>query len=158
MGEVTPEERVQKVKANLLEDLDFEPEKIRNFYTTTIFGRALAHIVGWTGKKALMLRCTSAGELKTAPTSTGIEKYSVKPVEGADDWQGWDFDLGVVSRVDIFLFENTAEVRFKDSDGIVGDIFELPEGFYSVDMRTPSIQMKNKTAGQNIRGQVIGWK
>ena len=157
MAEITPEERVQKVKAHLLEDLEFEPEGVRNFFVTNIFGRVFAHLVGWTGKKARMLRCTSAGELKTAPTSTGIEKYTRVSGEASDAWVGpYDFEPEV-SRIDTFVWDNPMEIKFVITPGVDGVDIEVPVGFYSVDLRSTGFKVKNKTAGQNARYQVVGW-
>ena len=157
MAEITPEERVQKIKANLSEDLDFEPEKIRNYYTTTIFQRALAHIVGWTGTKAKMLRCTAAGELKTAPTSTGIEHNDTKPGDAPDAYGAMQtFDL-VASRLDIFIWDNPAIFKRSLDGATYDDEIEVPAGFYSVDAVTAGFTIKNKTPTSVARYQVIGW-
>ena len=157
MAEITPEERVQKVKAHLQEDLDFEPEQVRNFYTTNIFGRVFAHLVGWTGKKARMLRCTAAGELKTAPTTTGIERYLRSAGEGPDPWATPLVMEDYASRFDIFIWDNPVNIRFETPEGGWGSPIEVPVGFYSVDVRSHSMQLQNKTAGQNARYQLIGW-
>ena len=157
MAEITPEERVQKVKAHLLEDLEFEPEKVRNFFTSNIFGRVFAHLVGWTGKKALMLRCTAAGEIKTAPTTTGIEHYDRKYGDADDAWPGTVNFESVVSRIDFFIWDNTAELMLIDCLGVGQPIFEIDPGFYSIDYRAQGFKIKNKTAGQTARYQLIGW-
>ena len=157
MAEITPEERVQKVKAHLLEDLEFEPEQVRNFYTTNIFGRALAHLVGWTGTKARMLRCTAAGELKVAPTSTGIEHHDTGSGSGPDAWGGTKYFDQIASRVDIFVWDNPLLIRRTPIVGTWEDEIEVPVGFYSIDAVTAGYQIQNKTEGQVARYQVVGW-
>jgi len=157
MAEITPEERVQKVKAHLLEDLEFEPEQVRNFYTSNIFGRAFAHLVGWTGKKARMLRCTAAGELKTAPTTTGIESYTVTDASATDGILKFFFSGAVVSRVDIFIWDNPALVMLSLDGTTYGAEIEVPAGFYSVECRALKFGIRNKTAGQTARYQIVGW-
>ena len=157
MGKITPEELVQNVREFIQEDLDFDPPQSRRFYTTNIFQRTLAHIVGWTPWGARMLRCTSAGELKTAPTSTGIESYQAEKGAGADTYQNVTFEQ-MVSRIDIFVWDNPAQLRLSKDGGLTFfDEFEVPPGFYSVDMRAVLCQIMNKTAGQMARYQVIGW-
>ena len=157
MAEITPEECPQKIKEHLLEDLAFEPERVRNFYTSNIFMRALSHLVGWTGKRAKMLRCTQAGELKTAPTSTGIEHNDTQLGDAGDIYGPMvKFDQ-VVSRMDIFIWDNP--VAFKRSiDGTTYDMpIEIPVGFYSVDAVTVGFAIRNNTEGQAARYQVVGW-
>ena len=157
MPEITPEERVQKVKSRLLEDLEFEPEQVVNFYTRNIFQRALAHLVGWTGLSSKMLRCTEAGELKTAPTSTGIEHNGTFEGTATDDYgMGLNFDQ-VASRLDIFVWDNAMRLRRYNPMGVPHDTIEIPVGFYSIDAVTCTVQVKNETPGQNARWQIVGW-
>ncbi|MBA7642920.1 hypothetical protein ES703_50629 [subsurface metagenome] len=157
MPEITPEERVQKVKEHLLEDLEFEPEQVRNFFVTNLFQRAFSHLVGWTGKKSLMLRCTSAGEIKTALTTTGIEDYTRWIGGSPDNWStayGWP---QVASRLDIFIWNYPVLIKIKKADETSGDDLEIPVGFYSVDIRNLGFQIKNKTPGETATFQVVGW-
>ena len=157
MAEITPEERVQKVKAHLLEDLEFEPAKVRNFYTSNIFGRAFAHLVGWTGKRARVLRCTEAGELKTAPTSTGIEHNDTKAGDAPDNWGAAILFDQIASRLDIFIWDNPAIFKRSLDGSVYDDDIEVSPGFYSIDAVTHSFNIKNVTALSVARYQVIGW-
>jgi len=157
MAEVTPEERVQKIKADLGEDLDFEPERVRNFFTSNILTRTLAHLVGWTGKRGKMLRCTQAGELKTAPTSIGIEHNNTKSGNAPDEYgAAIEFDQ-VASRLDIFIFDNPAMFKRSLDGTTFEDEIEVPVGFYSVDCVTHSFNIENKTEASVARYQVVGW-
>ena len=157
MAEITPEERVQKIKAQLGEDLAFEPERVRNFFTSNIFTRTLAHLVGWTGKRAKLLRCTQAGELKTAPTSTGIEHNDVKSGDAPDDYAAAiEFDQ-VASRLDVLIFDSPAMFKRSLDGSVFEDEIEVPVGFYSVDCVTHSFNIKNKTPLSVARYQVVGW-
>ena len=157
MAEIVPEEQVQKVKSRLLEDLDFEPEQVVNFYTRNIFQRALAHLVGWTGLSSKMLRCTEGGILKTAPTATGLEHNDTKKGNAPDDYAGMITFDQVAARLDIFIFDNPAIIK-RSLDGIVyEDEIEVPAGFYSVDVVTVGFDIKNETAASVARYQIIGW-
>ncbi|MBA7521501.1 hypothetical protein ES705_13608 [subsurface metagenome] len=157
MPEITPVERVQKIKEHLLEDFDFEPERVRNFFVSNIFTRVFSHLVGWTGKRARMLRCTQAGELKTAPTSTGIEYNDVKSGNAPNEYDSViEFD-SIVSRLDVFIFDNPAYIKRYLVAGSDFDEIEVPAGFYSVDAVTYGFKIKNKTADSIARYQVIGW-
>ncbi|MBA7539552.1 hypothetical protein ES705_31832 [subsurface metagenome] len=157
MPEITPEERVQKIKEHLLEDLDFEPERVRNFFVSNIFSRVFSHLVGWTGRGAKLLRCTQAGELKTAPTSTGIEYHDTKSGDAPDAYDSViEFDQ-VVSRLDIFIFDNPVYIKRYLAAGSDFDDIEVPVGFYSIDAVTYGFQIKNKALLNPARYQVIGW-
>ena len=157
MAEIVPEEQVQKVKSRILEDLEFEPEQVVNFYTRNIFQRALAHLVGRAATASKMLRCTEAGELKTAPTSTGIEHNDTKKGNAPDDYAGMITFDQVASRLDIFIWDNSAIIK-RSLDGLVyEDEIEVPAGFYSVDAVTVGFDIKNETALSVARYQVVGW-
>ena len=157
MGKITPEELVQNLQEFIQEDLNFDPPQARRFYTTNIFQRTLAHIVGWTPWGARMLRCTSAGELKTAPTTTGIENYLPNMGYATDAWV-WSLILDeYASRFDFFVWDNPISVRFMLPTEAEGDAFEVSPGFYSVDIRSKRVKVKNKTEGQIARFQIIGW-
>lgn len=157
MAAVTPEEQVQKVKEHLLEDLKFEPEQVRNFFVTNLFSRVFAHLVGWTGKNAKMLRCTSAGELKTAPTSTGIEHNDTKSGDAPDTYGVMQTFDQVASRLDVFIWDNPALIKRSVDGSTYEDVIEVPVGFYSVDAVTVGFAIQNKTAASVARYQIIGW-
>ena len=157
MAEIVPEEQVQKVKSRILEDLEFEPEQVVNFYTRNIFQRALAHLVGWTGRASKMLRCTEAGELKTAPTSTGIEHNDTKKGNAPDDYAGMITFDQVASRLDIFIWDNPALFKRSLDGSTYEDAIEIPVGFYSVDAVTAGFTIQNETEFSVARYQVVGW-
>ena len=157
MGKITPEEHVQQVREFLLEDLDFDPPQVQTFFTSNIFGRAFAHLVGWTGRKAKMLKCTSAGELKTAPTTTGIEHAQRFKGFAEDIWSvALSFDE-TAARVDFFIWDNPGNFRLYLGGVLILDDVEAPAGFYSIDCRVDFFCIKNQTEGQVARYQVIGW-
>jgi len=104
-----------------------------------------------------MLRCTAAGELKTAPTSTGIEHNDTKSGDAPDAYgAAIEFDQ-VASRLDIFIWDNPAMVKRSLDGAVFDDEFEVPVGFYSIDAVTASFNIKNKTAASVARYQVVGW-
>ena len=157
MPEITVEERIQNIEEFLLEDLKFDPSQVRRFYTDNVFRRTLAHIVGWTGIGAKMLRCTAAGELKTAPTSTGIEHNDTKSGDAPDTYGAMTSFSSVASRLDIFIWDNPILfVRYIDETHFDPGI-EVPAGFYSIDAVTYGFILKNKTSGQTARYQIVAW-
>ena len=157
MAKITPEELVQNVQEFIQEDLKFDPPQSRRFFTTNIFQRTLAHIVGWTPWGSRMLRCTSAGELKTAPTTTGIEDYAVIRSTQSTTWSA-DKEFGVVvSRVDIFISVADAEIELIKADKTWGALLQIPVGFYSIDFRCAGFHIRAKEAGTSTSYQLIGW-
>lgn len=157
MAKITPEELIQDVKEFLLEDLHFDPAQVPRFFVNNIFGRAFSHIVGWTGRNAKMLRCTESGELKVAPTTTGVEKYQPLKGNATDAWGNWLYWTNAVSRIDFFIWDNPALVQIAYVADTFGEEIEVPAGFYSVDIRSGAVRIKNKTAGQTARYQMVGW-
>lgn len=62
----------QKVKEYyIVEDLKFSPKFLKNLWVNNVLTRTLARLVGWTGKRPVMLRCTSDGRLHTTTVGSG---------------------------------------------------------------------------------------
>lgn len=157
MAKITPEELVQDIKEHLQEDYSFDPPRVPRFFTSNIIGRVFAHLVGRASTAPKMLRCTEAGELKTAPTTTGIERNHTLAGTAGDAWSAELSFEETASRLDIFIWDNPAQVSRKLPSGTWDWEFEVPVGFYSIDAVSPGFRIKNKTAGQNSRYQVVGW-
>lgn len=63
------------VDANFnISDFEHRPSQVRQWFTNNIIRPMLAHAVGWTGTKAVMLRATNAGVLKVANVGSGLER------------------------------------------------------------------------------------
>jgi len=67
-GETQEQEIVEN---RFLENLTLLPAQVRKWFTNNIVQRTLAHLVGWTGEKAVMLKCLSDGTLKVTTAATG---------------------------------------------------------------------------------------
>ena len=66
------------IDANLnISDFEHRPSQVRQWFTNNIIRPMLAHGVGWTGTKAVMLRATAAGVLKVANVGSGLERVEV---------------------------------------------------------------------------------
>jgi len=156
---ITPREEHQQIRElHFIENLKFLPQYVENFYVNNIIQRSLAHLVGWTGKRARMLICTSAGILKVAPTGAGFEHVTDHRVTGADSYQYLDWTANPVSRIDIWVYDADAVIGHRNSLGVYEGEIELEAGsFYSMDVVAYGLRYKNKTAGQNTRLQVVGW-
>ena len=108
----------QMVDANLtISDFEHRPSQVRQWFTNNIIRPMFSHLVGWTGTKAIMLRATNAGILKTASVGSGLER--VESLNGtATVTESGDITFAeAVSRVRIIA--NTYDMLFRSSrDGI----------------------------------------
>ena len=139
-------------------DVSFIPKTIRNFFIENIIKRAFVYLFGYDGHKFVRLKCTSAGALKTAPLGTGFEHNDTKKGTASDDYGSDILFDSIVSRVDVFIWDNDAIIKRINADGNYEDEIEIPAGtMYSFDCSTKGFNIKNKTAGQNARYQVVGW-
>ena len=154
-----PEEVIQNIlQENIQEDLTFDPSTQRRFYITNIFSRALAHLIGWTGDKAVRLTATHAGILKVAPTGAGFQHNDTKAGSAPDAYgTPLTFDE-IISRVDLYIWDNSAIIK-KSLEGVLyDDEIEIPPNvFFSFDCNVHSINIKNKTAAAIARYQIVGW-
>jgi len=156
---ITPEERYQILQQpGLSEDLELGPESTTPWYVNNILTRTLARILGWTGSRFLLLRCTSAGVLKTAPTASGIEWNDTKKGYASDTWSADLVFDSTVAKVDVWVWENDMEIQFKNPSGLWDDAIEIGAGmFFSFDRTTTAVRVRNKISGLNARYQIVGW-
>lgn len=154
----------QKIRNfNLLEDLDFEPETLREFYTTEFFQRALAHLYGLYENKWRAIKCTANGELLVISSQQYVEKYDVKEVTAGDtesvEYQ-FSFSPGVSATkvVEVHVGTYPVKIRFVPVDGTV-----LPQIYHDAGImvvRAISVRgfkVQNANTGQNAFVRVIGW-
>ncbi|MBA7495769.1 hypothetical protein ES702_06358 [subsurface metagenome] len=95
----------------------------------------------------------------TGPVTTmpGFEKYEGAAGTGTDTLAEWIVWSEVVSRIDVFIWDNPANIYLTFSDDMNGNVFEVPVGFYSFDCQSKKLFGANKTAGNVTRYQIIGW-
>ena len=156
---ITPEEEHQKVdELGFLENLKFLPGYISNFFVSNIVRRTLAHLVGWTGTKAVMLVSTIGGVLKVAPIGGGYEHSEVHTTNVIHNIY-YDLDFAnECSRWDIWVYENPILFKRKNAEDLWEGETELEaNSFYSFDCFGKSIEVKNVTADQVVHCQVAGW-
>jgi len=160
---------VQRIDEDLLTDLRQHPTQVRRWSIDNIFRRGLAYLVGWTGTKALMLKCTTAGILKTVTVGAGLEKYERNPSSNID---GWVTISGTAINTETFSeIQNSITVWTKDyelyiqvqrADGswlpkilLRGDLNEV----FSQDIVARAIRLSNVVTDgtANASYQVVGW-
>jgi len=151
---------VNKIDEDKLEvDLNFRIKRVRAWFISNIFGRALSYLVGYTGDRALMLRCTSGGVLKVASSGTIFETNEVETATSANAYASIGAFTDVCSQVDIWVTANTITIQ-RSHDGIVfGDEFTLEAGdYYSFACSTKDIQIKSTVGGVHGDIRAIGWR
>lgn len=150
----------QKLRENLLiENINTVPGSVEEFFASNIFQRTLAHIVGHSDSQAVLIKATSAGELKVSVSGTGFEhNNTIAKFNSADAYVEKIF-AQVVSRVDVTTWDFGIIIkRLPTADAGYEDEFEIPANtFYSFDCSTYKVSVKNATAGSNANCQIVGW-
>jgi len=153
----------QKVRSILLPEigLDLEPEFIEEFNVGTDFSRTLAHLVGRTGNRSIMIRATSDGRLHVAAAGTSMEVYIVEGEVAAPD----AYDVGStfiqllpIYVTDILVETNDGTISFRNSAGVWGDDIAMPVGFHSKDFLHYGIRFQNRVALAVARYEIIMYR
>lgn len=106
------------VDANLnIEEFTHRPSQVRRWFTNNIIRPMFGYMVGWTGTKAKMLRCTTTGFLKVASVGAGLDRVEQESgIAGAVESGDIEFD-DVASKVRVIA--NAHDLWFRPSrDGI----------------------------------------
>jgi hypothetical protein len=157
--EIPIEEVVQNViEDGIFEELRFDPVYVPRFYVSNVIQRSFAHLYGWTGKRTVRVKTTEGGALIVAPYGTAYQYNDTKSGDAPNDYgTPLVFDQ-VVSKLDIFIWDNPAIVQRSLDGTLWQDEIEIPANtVYSFDCTTHSVRIKNKTAGLIARYQIIGW-
>ena len=151
---------VNKIDEDKLEvDLNFRIKRVRAWFISNIFGRALSYLVGYTGTRALMLRCTTGGILKVASSGTIFETNEVKTATSVNAYASIGAFTGVCSEIDIFVTVNSITIKRSHDGTVFHDEFTLDAGdFYSFNCSTKNIQIKSTVADVHGDIKVIGWR
>jgi len=155
---------VKEVWQNLIEnyfkeDVKLDPEFVERFFVSNLVQRTLAHLVGQSDTAAVRIRATSAGELKVAPSGTGLEHNQVIAKWTCSDGGDEKTFNQVVSRVDVTTWDFPILLKRKPTAlaGYEGE-FEIPANtFLSFECSTIYISVKNATPGSNAKCQLNGW-
>ncbi|MEM2149854.1 MAG: hypothetical protein QXO46_08305 [Nitrososphaerota archaeon] len=154
----------QKIKGfNILEDLELEPETLREFYTTEFFQRTLSHIFGLYENKWKAIKVTANGELVTYQSQTYVEKYDVIEVTaGGEETVPYMFTFpqGVTTTkiVEIHTGDTPVYIRFIPADDVqLEKIYHDAGMIYirAIAIKGFTAQSVNPTSNAFVR--VIGW-
>lgn len=141
----------QKVRSVLIPELgiDFEPEYVTEFEVSTEFTRVLAHVVGRTGNRSIIIRATSDGRLLVAAAGTSMEIYAVETGDAEDAYAAADTFEFVDAQylTDIIIETHPAQISFRNAAGIWGDDKIILVGAVSIDFLHYGIRVQNRGAG-----------
>ena len=118
------------VDANLnISDFDHRPSQVRQWFTNNIIRPMFSYLVGWADTKAVMLRATAGGVLKTASVGSGLEHVEAKTGTATDTESAAIKFSDTVSRVriiandyDMYFRPSRDSVNYEDQIHIKHDV------------------------------------
>ncbi|MBA7557355.1 hypothetical protein ES705_50105 [subsurface metagenome] len=139
---------MQKIRSVLIPEIgiDLEPEFLQEANVDSDFIRALAHVVGRTGDRSIMIRATSDGRLMVAAASTAMEIYVVEAGAAPDAFNaGSTFEQeNAVYTTDLLIETNDATISFRNAAGVWGDDMAVPVGYFSKDLIHYGVRIQNR--------------
>jgi len=157
--EARKEEVMIRLDANLL-PLDFSPgpSQVRRWFTSNVIQAIWGVLFGWTGNKVKPISVTDAGWIRVAASSVPFEHNSNHAGSAGDTWGGDLTFPKIVSRLDVFAWDNPLLFQRAAEAGVYEGEIEIPaNAMYSFDCTTEKVRVKNKSAGNVARYQIIGW-
>jgi len=143
-------EIIQTIRSILIPELglELEPEFVREGEVSTVFSRVLAHVVGRTGNRSIVIKATSDGRLLVAMAGAAAEVYEVEAGNAPDAYDaGSTFLFADAQYVTDFLIEaNDATVSYRNQMGVWGDDKALPIGAVSIDFIHYGVRIQNRVA------------
>jgi len=140
----------QKVRTVLIPEkgLDLDPEFIQEIEVSTDFSRVLAHIVGQTGNRSIVIKATSDGRLLVSTAGVAYEDYAVENGNAPDAYNvGSTFEFVLAQYVtDILVETNDATISFRDAENNWGDDKAIPVGAASIDFVHYGVRIQNRVA------------
>ena len=155
---VTKEVYQDLISQRFLEDIEFVPEYVDNFYVNNLIQRTLAHLVGQGREKTIPILATEAGALKVAEAGGGTSRYETLPKAAISDTVAKKEFTRVCSRVDVTTWDFDVKLNLSDDGVWFGDDIVVNAGvFYSIDQSVKAVKYKNGTAGSNATLQLVGF-
>ena len=156
---VTAEERyIPLVSKQDITNIDQIIEQLHKLYATNLMSQVVAFIVGQAEIGFKLVKCTEEGAILTSPVGGGYDRNEVKSGNAPDTYGTAIGFSQKCTRIDVFTWDYPCIFK-RSRDGVTwDDEIEIPaDFFYSFDCDTQYFNIKNKTAGQTCRYQVIGW-
>lgn len=156
---VQVEQEYRRLKDNKLRvDIKGEPDYLQHLYTGNFFQKGLAFLVGRATNDSKLLKCNEAGELVVATTGSPYDTYEVVADTAVDALKGETEWSVIVSRIDIWVWDNPLNLKLKTKEPTIGGIIEIPaDSFFGLDASCIAYDYQNAVAGQDSRFQLLGW-
>jgi len=153
------EEKTIRLDASILpETFAPKPSQIRRWFTSNVLQGIWGIVFGWTGKNVKPISVTDAGWMRVAASSVPYEHNVNHSGNAADTWSGDLTFPKIVSRLDIFVWDNPLSMQRAAEGGLYESEIEVPANtMYSFDCTTEKLRVKNMTPGSVARYQIIGW-
>ncbi len=139
---------IQKIRSILIPEigLDVEPEFVTEGEISTVFSRVIAHLVGRTGSRSILIRATSDGRLLVAAAGTSYEIYAVENGNAPDAYDaGSTFEFVEAQyTTDLLIEAFDATISFRNAADVWGDAKALPVGGYSIDFIHYGVRIQNR--------------
>lgn len=150
---------VQKIHAeNLFESFSLDPAYVPWFYVDNVLQRVLARTLGQGPYGPVPIRCNADGSLYVAGLGGGYTRNETKTGNAPNAYGTAITFTAPMGRIDLYTFDN--KMIFKRSrDGVTWDdeIEVFKDSFYSMDVTTLQVKLKNYQSGLIARYQLIGW-
>jgi len=132
--------------------------QLTNYYVSNILQFVFSVMVARSNAGFTLLKCTEDGALHTAPASSVRDAYEVFTGAGSDAFVESSF-AQQVDVVDIFTYDKASIVKYsRDLVAAYGSEIKLfTDSFYTVNVKTQRVSIKNATAGENAAFYLVGW-
>lgn len=141
---------IQKIRSVLQPELgiELEPGFVSEIEVSTEFTRTLAHVVGRTGERSIIIKATSDGRLMVAAAGTSMEVYLVENGTAPDAYNaGSTFEqVEAIYVTDILAEANNMVIQFRNQAGVWGDEIIVNVGFRSWDFIHYGVRIQNRVA------------
>jgi len=150
-------EQWQKIKENLYEGLNFEPEYVREFYTNNIIQRIMGLIFGKSNTGIKPVAVSENGAVKVAIEGGAKTQYQSYEGAATDTETVLIFD-SVTSTIDLIIYDNDVKIALSNDGVVWGDWFTVKAGeMRSIDYNAKAVKIVNAIAGSVGKYQIIGW-
>jgi len=139
-----------------VKDVTTRPAYPRRWFSSNFLQRGLSYLLGWTGSRFVRIAVTDAGWVKTTASPVTYEHNETFSGNAADTYTTHTFS-SICSEVDVFVWDNAAIIQRSYDGAVYDDEIEISANtVYSFTIQTTSIRIKNKTAGNVARYQIVG--
>jgi len=142
------------------EELQVEPETVRQYDVGNKFERRLSYLVAHDGSRFHLLRCEPDGILKVYAQPAVFTYYAVQRalLDGSETTEVKIESDKYFSRIDIYVFDEAVLMELGTEPlQLYGDPVKLPAGYYSFDYLTKKVRLTLPEGGSPTEVQLVVW-